>query len=206
VKIQRAEVSDGITKRTRQTFVFDGSPTTPADLKAAKEWFDAGLRANGFDGKIAELESWLRTIPRPTSEPPADFSQAWYADAIVTAIGRVRDARARGLTDLALACAVDVGHLWAEMAAKDWPIVKDGRKLPVNRKAGGTTTGAQKRDAAARVREWLEPIAAEAMQHEFANDAARHRWIARRLETSHQITRKPGTIRKILASIEKTAD
>jgi hypothetical protein len=121
--VHKQTVTDGITS---ETVTIISAPRSRSELredtKAIRAIVKEQNRRCTFDGRVRDLE---RTAQRTSGvrknahqARPAYGSREWYAEEILSAIQVVRDALARGESQLATSEAVIVGALAAEAEAK----------------------------------------------------------------------------------------
>jgi hypothetical protein len=121
--VRQQTVTDGITSET-QTVI--SAPRSRLELredeKAIRALVAEQNRVSTFSGRVADLERTCRHMPGlgrdGHQQRPAYGSRAWYAEEILSSIQVVRDAFARGDSQLAASEAVVVGALAAAAEAK----------------------------------------------------------------------------------------
>ena len=121
--VHKQTVTDGITSETQTIFSAPRSRSElREDMKAIRAIAVEHNRRCTFDGRVVDLE---RTCRRTAGirggrhqTQPAYGSQAWYAEEILFAMQVVRDALARGESQLAASEAVVVGAMAAAAEAK----------------------------------------------------------------------------------------
>jgi len=121
--VHRQTVTDGITSETQTIISASRSCSElPEEMKAIRAIVaEHNLRCT-FDGRVVELEHTCRRtagVRGDGHQPrPAHGSQAWCAEEILFAMQVVRDALARGDSQLAASEAVVVGAMAAAAEAK----------------------------------------------------------------------------------------
>jgi hypothetical protein len=189
-------VTDGITS---ETHILIGAPRSRSELREDEKAIRAIVEEHNqrctFDGRVADLEHTCRRIAGPPGnghQPrPAYGSQAWYAQEILSAIQVVRDADARGDSQLAASEAVVVGALAAAAEAKfRWgnQLLRRAR-LTKNRELSQRSADVRRQMAADLDTAVAEASRAYRKQHPTHSTRHMAMWLASWLDM------KPGTVR-----------